>query len=103
MSDSHDCCHRTFKQYHYWPCQRAAKIERGGKWYCATHDPVKVAERNSKRNAKWEACWKQERDDREAAEVRKVRISKLIQDAAGHVATREELRELASSLLPVKP
>lgn len=38
-------------------CTRAGKVEREGKWYCRQHDPVAVAERRAKAQAKWEAEW----------------------------------------------
>ncbi len=35
-----------------FPCPAAGKIERDGKWYCGIHDPVAIAERAAKREAK---------------------------------------------------
>lgn len=40
---------------HKYHCPKTGKVERDGKWYCGTHDPVKIKERQEKRNAKWEA------------------------------------------------
>ena len=37
------------------PCARTAKVERNGKHYCGTHDPVSVAEKRAKRDAEWRA------------------------------------------------
>lgn len=54
--DTHDCCFRmhgsgfTFRGS---LCSKKAKVERDGKWFCGTHDPIKIAERRSKRDAKW--------------------------------------------------
>lgn len=32
-------------------CRRRAKVEREGKWYCGTHDPVAVEERRQQRES----------------------------------------------------
>lgn len=34
-------------------CARNAIVNRDGRWYCGTHDPVKVAEKNAKRESAW--------------------------------------------------
>lgn len=36
------------------PCGKLAKVERDGKPYCGTHDPVRVAEKRAARDAEWE-------------------------------------------------
>jgi len=36
-----------------YTCGRRAKVERGGKWYCLTHDPERVAARAEARSEKW--------------------------------------------------
>jgi hypothetical protein len=35
-------------------CERNAKIERDGKWYCKQHDPVAKAEKHAERTARWD-------------------------------------------------
>jgi hypothetical protein len=42
---------------HYHPCLRRATITREGKRYCYQHDPMAVAARDKKRNAKYDADW----------------------------------------------
>ena len=42
-------------------CRIPASVERGGKWYCGTHDPERVAARRAKRNAAY--ALERERED----------------------------------------
>jgi len=44
------CCGRVWSDYRYYDCGKNAKIERDGKWYCKTHDPVSAAEKQAARN-----------------------------------------------------
>lgn len=42
----------------HWQCTRSGKVQRDGKWYCATHDPEakkERAERESRLNSEREA------------------------------------------------
>ena len=93
--EKHRCSTRLFKRFSYCPCEHAAKVERDGKWYCGRHDPEAVKRRDDKRNARWDEEERARIGARERANIRTHRIDKLIADAAGDVATREELRELA--------
>lgn len=43
---------------HHYQCTRNATVKRDGKSYCFQHDPVNVAKRDKKRQAKWDAEWK---------------------------------------------
>ncbi len=36
-------------------CHNSAKVERDGKWFCGTHDPVAVIEKRDKKNAEFRA------------------------------------------------
>jgi uncharacterized Zn finger protein (UPF0148 family) len=36
-------------------CHNSAKIQRDGKWFCGTHDPVAVIEKRDKKNAEFRA------------------------------------------------
>lgn len=52
----HKCCGSIQSDtYRRVPCSRTGSIERDGKFYCATHDPVAVQARRDKSRAKWEA------------------------------------------------
>lgn len=52
------CCARVYPAEMRFPsprpCHRNASIERDGKWYCGTHDPVKKAERSRLSQQKWD-------------------------------------------------
>lgn len=63
----HQCAKTVFSdRFGGRPCENNGKIERGNKWYCGTHDPIKVKERRAAQSAKWEAQWKRDREVREA-------------------------------------
>ena len=49
----HTCCAEVGSGFMYFPCGKNAKVERDNKWYCGTHDPVAVRERQVKRNTEW--------------------------------------------------
>ena len=55
----HKCCGTVFPagSYRTYPCRHNAKVERDGKWYCGTHDPVAIKEKQDKKNAKSDAKW----------------------------------------------
>ena len=64
MSEKQMCCAKVvsdstgFRTF-YKPCSKAAKVDRDGKWYCGTHDPVAIKQKceaqSAKRNAQREA------------------------------------------------
>jgi hypothetical protein len=47
-TDYHDCFGQVFNNWRWHHCQRHATIVRDGKWYCTSHDPIKIAERREK-------------------------------------------------------
>jgi len=53
--EKRQCCIKVSdsKGWHSYPCSKPATVEVDGKWYCGTHNPVKVAERNAKATEKW--------------------------------------------------
>jgi hypothetical protein len=59
MSDQ-SCVKRVVDGYHAYPCGKKGKVERGGKWYCGMHDPIKLAERRSAKDAERNARWARE-------------------------------------------
>lgn len=68
------CCARVSSGRGFFSssCTKKASVERDGQSYCGTHDPVKVKERQEKRNKKWEELYSAEnkirkyKDDMEA-------------------------------------
>lgn len=54
MKTTHKCCGKLASNSwgKCFPCSRAGKIEREGKWYCGQHDPVKVAKQRAAEDAK---------------------------------------------------
>lgn len=55
MGEKHMCGAMVSQDWS--PCNRNAKYfhESDGKWYCGTHYPPNVEEKQAKRNAKWAA------------------------------------------------
>lgn len=49
------CCKSLMDGYHLVRCRKPATVEREGRHYCTIHDPVRVAEKDEARSAKWEA------------------------------------------------
>jgi glutathione S-transferase len=60
------CSARVWNGMSRSTCSRNAKVERNGLHYCGLHDPVRVKEKNDKRNAKWQEEWNA-REERIAA------------------------------------
>jgi len=49
MSEKHGCSGTAYSPDRFsrpMRCSRNGSIERDGKWYCKTHDPVAIAERD---------------------------------------------------------
>lgn len=73
----HDCCKAAWNSNlafgKFVKCKNNATVERDGKWYCGTHDPVKVAKRNSDRAAKW----KRESEIRQARWNKEAKLNAL--------------------------
>lgn len=57
MSGVQRCAKQVFNSYSFRgkSCSRIGCIERNGKWWCAQHDPERVAARQAALHAKWEA------------------------------------------------
>lgn len=67
MSEKHTCCAIVWSGSFTRPsCGNNAKFCRDGNWYCGTHDPVSIAERQAKRDDK-----ARPRREREELESRK--------------------------------
>ena len=62
--DPDRCCESvcgagTWGAFHPHQCERKWKVKRKGKPYCTQHDPVKVKERDEKKQQKWDKEWKE--------------------------------------------
>lgn len=51
------CEGKIWREHHHVQCSHEAKVNRDGKDYCGTHDPVRRKEKEAARNAKWDAEW----------------------------------------------
>ncbi len=85
--------------FHRQSCNKTAKVEHDGQWYCGTHDPVKCKARSDARHAKWLADHNARHADRLAArqrlELGERAIDALRQIADGH----NDARALAIEIL----
>src|SRR5690606_6555200 len=61
MSEKKMCVKQNHGGAGWYPCGNRAKVERGGKWYCGVHDPVRLAKKMQERDAKW----RREADERD--------------------------------------
>ena len=55
MSEKHTCEGLVGGSFDFRPCGNKAKVEHNGKRYCGIHNPVRRAEQQAKRDAKYEA------------------------------------------------
>lgn len=51
------CEAKIYSMWVFRKCNKPAKMEYKGKYYCGVHDPVKREEKKKVRNAKWEKEW----------------------------------------------
>jgi uncharacterized Zn finger protein (UPF0148 family) len=49
------CCASVYKPgaFRALGCNKPAKVERDGKWYCGVHDPKRRKQKDDARRAKW--------------------------------------------------
>lgn len=62
------CSEMIYGRGYRHQCSKSGKIERDGKWYCGTHDPVRVKENREERDRKWDERFRAQRADREQRE-----------------------------------
>ena len=62
------CEERIYENFYSSQCQKTAKVERNGKWYCGIHDPEKVKARQDARQKKWEDKWARGKENQHQAE-----------------------------------
>ncbi len=86
------CSERVLRAWgrHMHQCLRNGTVQRDGRWYCWQHDSVAKEKRDAERNAKWEAKWKKEHDER----LEYSRRVDAMQKACGGIST-DDLERLA--------
>lgn len=67
--EKHQCSEQVYPNerwgaFHPHRCHKNATVERDGKRYCGTHDPLVVAAKNEKRDIEMRAKWKRDADTR---------------------------------------
>ena len=89
------CSHEDLPDWDGWyQCRRKVKVERNGKWYCDTHDPVRIAAKLEKEEARSKAR-------RELAAEKRRRIA-AEHSACEDVATEDLRPGLLAELLAEK-
>jgi len=53
MNEQHKCCRMVGSVFAQYACDRNAKYEHLGKWYCKTHHPPTVWAKREARSAEW--------------------------------------------------
>ena len=71
MTDTPKCCGKVLGTFGIYICSKSGKFTRDGKHYCGMHDPVRIAEKNAERAAKWKA---ESEQNRLAHEARKEQV-----------------------------
>lgn len=91
--NSRQCCGqiRRGSGYHirHVQCEKTGKIERDGKWYCGTHDPVKRAEKRAAIQAKWQGDWDRKTRQYDSS-TRLIAMAPLVLRALRGIASKEE-------------
>lgn len=99
--EKHQCCGQIWQNYHYSSCSRNGKVERDGKWYCGTHDPVAVEEKSKKRDAIFEAKWAAENKacrDKEESRIRLQLATRALLQACHRLQEWDEEKPDSQSL-----
>ena len=62
------CSERISGGFHSYQCSKSGKIERDGRWYCGTHDPVRIKEKREESARKWSERFRAQRSASEQRE-----------------------------------
>ena len=62
------CSERISGRFHSYQCSKSGKIERDGRWYCGTHDPVRIKEKREESTRKWSERFRAQRSASEQRE-----------------------------------
>lgn len=96
------CCVRVFSSdrmdFRGHMCAKNATIERDGKWYCGTHDPVAMAEKQRARDAQWKKD-REERMTRHRVQQAAFDMLKALED---YLAWASDVVEGAPDLRPLR-
>jgi hypothetical protein len=92
MTEQHKCCGKVGNGFSFFRCDRNAKYEHLGKWYCKTHHPPTVWAKREARSAEWN----KEFEARQLA-IKEVQAAK--DEAARRAALYPELLEALKAML----
>ena len=95
MTEQHKCAGSVWSSSllrGYRACDKTARYEHDGKWYCKTHHPPHGEEKRRAYHAKWEAKFDAERAQREQRERERAEMQRK---AAAYDGLLEALKMIA--------
>ena len=93
MSGNNKCSVRVYSggSYMGYPCGKSAKVERDGKHYCGTHDPVRVAARAAARETEFQHRWQAQKQAQKAADAERAETKRRADAYPALVAALDEI------------
>ena len=82
------CSEMIYGRGYRHQCSKSGKIERDGRWYCGTHDPVRIKEKQQERDRKWSERFRAQRsasEQREKDEAEQKRRADLFPELLEHL------------------
>lgn len=76
MADKHTCCGKIWGVFGFSRCGRGAKHAHEGNWYCKTHHPPTVKQKNEARRIVFEEKFDAEHKAREEAAAAKAEMER---------------------------
>lgn len=99
MSERRDCSARVYDSPYGGgrSCSKRGTVERGGKWFCGTHDPVAQKARRDGRQAQWRA-------KHEELYQKRVRVTRIAEAEANLLreVIATDIRHLPESLIAAR-
>jgi len=92
MADKHICCGKVWGGFGFHRCGRGAKYTHEGNWYCKTHHPPTVKQKNEAWRTALKEKWDAERKAREEAAAAKAEMERR---AALYPELLETLKRIA--------
>jgi hypothetical protein len=76
MADKHTCCGKVWGGFGFHRCNRGAKYTHEGNWYCKTHHPPTVKQKNEAWRTALKEKWDAERKAWEEAAAAKAEMER---------------------------
>lgn len=89
------CCGRIWNGRRQQDCGKPAKVEVEGKHYCGIHNPIAIAEKQAKREAKWA----EERNEAEKAKSARLEAARRAECLPDLLAALKEVFIIGDELV----